>query len=128
MEKAQRKTRDIKFYSEKNSSMVLVHSREARQYCDRLETDGQVKSYECSVILDRQKYIHVARHSIRKEYFAVEWASDFVLRYVDGRFGVRELVRRSDIMKRAALERLEFSRRYWVSEGVYDWKIVVMEV
>ena len=31
----------------------------------------------------------------------------------------------SDLTKRAEVEKLELSRRYWAALGVHDWKIVI---
>ena len=58
----------------------------------------------------------------------MEWATDFVIYYADGSMGIREIVTETMLAKRANIEKLEFSRRYWsVSESVKDWKIVIME-
>lgn len=69
---------------------------------------------------------HIDRIGIRPAYFETEWASDFLLRYADGRVGVRELVTAVQLQKKADLEKLELSRRYWVVLDVSDWKVVVI--
>lgn len=117
MEKAGQKTRDIRFFSEKNGRMVCVHIKEAREYTRWLECQSWVVSYECNV----ERYQYVNPIDIRKEYFSTQWGSDFLLHYADGRIAVREIVSPQDLDRRAVLERLEFSRRYWKSLDV-DWK------
>ena len=49
MEKAKTKYRDISFFSEKNQTMMCVHSRRAREYADLLEQVPEVASYQTSV-------------------------------------------------------------------------------
>lgn len=125
MEKAGQKTRDIRFFSEKNGKMMCVHSKQAREYTRWMECQSWIESYECSVELDMQRYQHVNPIDIRKEYFSTQWSSDFLLHYADGRTAVRETVSTQDFGRRAILERLEFSRRYWKSLDV-DWKLLIM--
>lgn len=93
-----------------------------------LELDENVLSYEACQSLDRERYQFVSTVDIRKDYFDVEWATDFVLHFADGSIGIREIVTEAMLSKRANVEKLEFSRRYWSSsESVKDWKIVIME-
>lgn len=124
MEKAGQKTRDIRFYSGKNSQMVCIHTRQAREYTRWLESQSWVESYECNVELDTGRYQHISPIDIRKEYFSVLWSSDFLLHYADGRTAVREIVSPQDFTRRAVMEKLEFSRRYWQALDV-DWKLLV---
>ena len=128
MNKAVGKWRDISFRSEKNQKVVCVHSREAREYARILESEPEILSYEVCFKLDRERYQFVSTVDIRKDYFDVEWATDFVLHFADGSIGIREIVTEAMLSKRANVEKLEFSRRYWSSsESVKDWKIVIME-
>ena len=128
IDKALGKRRDISFRSEKNGKVMCVHSREAREYARVLESDENVVSYEVCQSLDRERYQFVSPIDIRKDYFETEWATDFVIRFVDGSIGIREIVTEVMLSKRANVEKLEFSRRYWSSsESVKDWKIVLME-
>lgn len=127
MDKAGGKRRDISFRSDKNGKVVCVHSRESREYARILETDELVVSYETCHLLDMERYQFINPIDIRKDYFDVEWATDFVIHYADGSMGIREIVTEAMLAKRANIEKLEFSRRYWSSsESVKDWKIVVM--
>lgn len=126
MEKYQRKTRDIRFFSKKNDAMITVHSQQGRMYAGVLEAREDVVSYESCVVLNMAEYIHVSRSGIRKSYFETPWTTDFILNFVDGRFGVREMVSRENIIKAAVLERLEFSRRYWKQKEAFEWKILII--
>lgn len=125
MDKAGQKTRDIRFWSEKNGQMVCVHSKQAREYTRWIECQSWVVSYECSVELDMQRYQYVNPVDIRKEYFSVQWCSDLLLHYADGQTAIREIVSPLDFGRRAVLEKLEFSRRYWKHLEV-DWKLLIM--
>ena len=51
--------------------------------------------------------------------------SDFLLRYSVGSMAVREIVRPEMLQKRAVIERLELSRRYWAALDIKDWRIVL---
>ena len=126
MEREGIKTRDIRSFSQKNQQMVCVHSRQARDYAKSLEEQENVKSYEAGVLLDMGRYVHISPVDIRRDYFKERWTSDFLLEYADGRKGIRELVFSSNLKKRAVIERLEFSRRYWKVLNVEDWKAVVI--
>lgn len=126
MEKAGVKTRDIQFFSHKNNQMVCVHSRWARDYAKYLEEQAWVERYEAGVPLELERFSHVNPVGIRAGYFEQQWESDFLLHYPDGRCGIRELAVAEDLSKQAALERLEFSRRYWSILDITDWKIVLI--
>ena len=112
MEKAGKKCRDISFRSQKNQAVLCVHSKEAREYARILEEDEQVKRFEVGYPLDQSRYTYVNPLDIRKDYFATQWTTDFVLHYADGRIGIRELIGKGGLTKRANVEKLEFSRRY----------------
>lgn len=127
MDKIGKKCRDISFRSDKNAGVVCVHSKEAREYARILEQDQNVISYEACFTLDRVRYQFVNGLDIRKDYFSTEWATDFVLHYADGKIGIREMTTEASLSKRATIEKLEFSRRYWSASEAADWKIVIME-
>ena len=127
MEKAQTKNRDISFYSEKNQEMLCVHSREARDYAEQLELAPNVVKYQVCRELERERYQHIDPIDIRRDYFNTAWTTDFILYFSDGSRGVREVVAKDDLIKRAVVEKLEFSRRYWAATDVLDWKLVIIE-
>ena len=126
VEKVGVKTRDIQFYSEKGGIIIKVHSKQARDYAKWLEGETWVESYEAACPWDMTRYPHIDRIGIRPAYFETEWASDFLLHYTDGRVGVRELVTAKQLQKKADLEKLELSRRYWAVLDVSDWKVVMI--
>lgn len=127
MNKAGGKCRDIIFKSNKNQKVMCVHSREAREYAKVIEEDPRVLTYEINVQLDMKKYVYVNPIDIRKEYFEISWTTDFLLHYVDGSVGIREMVIKSKLSKRSEIEKLEFSRRYWSASDFLDWKIVIVD-
>lgn len=127
MDKIGKKCRDISFKSDKNQSVICVHSREAREYARVLEEDSNVTSYEPCYSLELERYQFVNPLDIRRDYFTTEWATDFLLHYVDGTIGIREIATKDNLKKRAMIEKLEFSRRYWSASQATDWKIVIIE-
>ena len=126
MERAGKKTRDIQFFSKKNGAMVCLHSPAARDYAKFLEEQPWVGNYEAGVPLSEELYCHVSPVGIRNLYFKTPWVSDFLLHYADGRRGIRELVRADMLQKASTAERLEFSRRYWASTDIDEWKVVLV--
>lgn len=86
-----------------------------------------MESYEAGTPLSEELYCRVSTVGIRKSYFKLSWASDFLLHYADGRRGIRELVRADSLQKPSTVERLEFSRRYWAATDIDEWKIVLLD-
>lgn len=127
MQKSGVKTRDIRFFSEKNDTMICVHTPLARDYAKWLEDQPWVERYETGVLLDASQMDHVSRVDIRSSYFETAWASDFLITLADGRKEIREIVSVEQLRKRAVVEQLELSRRYWGALDVSGWKVVVME-
>ena len=126
MDKPGKKVRDIKFFSEKNQAVIVVHSEEARAYSKYLEDWEEVKCYEVNKRLDEGRLRSVPRVDIRADFLKQEWTTDFYLRFEDGTVGIREIVQPKALQKRAEVEKLELSRRYWTLMGVKDWKVVVL--
>ena len=127
MRKSGVKTRDIRFFSEKNDTMLCVHTSLERDYAKWLEDQPWVERYETGVLLDASQMDHVSRVDIRSSYFETSWASDFMVTLADGRKEIREIITLGQLRKRAVVEQLELSRRYWSALDVSDWKVVVME-
>ena len=127
MRKSGVKTRDIRFFSEKNDTMLCVHTSLERDYAKWLEDQPWVERYETGVLLDASQMDHVSRVDIRSSYFDTSWASDFMVTLADGRKEIREIINSGQLRKRAVVEQLELSRRYWSALDVSDWKVVVME-
>lgn len=128
MERAAIRTRDIQFYSEKNQQMICVHSRQARDFAKHLEQQPWVKTYQTCVPLEQSRFPNVSPIDIRKEYFSQEWTSDFVIQTADGRNSVREFIEERELTKKAVMEKLELSRRYWSILDITDWKLVICGV
>lgn len=126
MDKSGQKTRDIKFYSKKNEAMVIVHSKEARAYTKYLEDMEHVSSYVAGKEIDPVRLQMISKLDIRGDYFKQNWESDFYVLFDDGTVAVRELTTAEAFSKRAEIEKLELSRRYWSSAGVTNWKVVWM--
>lgn len=126
MEKTNVKGRKIKYQSLKNDSVLSVTSKNARMYARILEDQKEIKKYEVSKQLDKEIFQQISPVDIRKEYFQTEWTSDFVLYFENEKIAVRELVDKKDLFKRATIEKLEFSRRYWEILKITDWKIVLI--
>lgn len=125
MERAGVRTRDIQFFSEKNQTMICVHSRKARNFAKWLEQQPWVVSYETCVPLDPDRFPNVNPVNIRREYLSMEWTTDFVIHTADGRSAVREFVDAKDFTKKAIIEKLELSRRYWAILDISEWKLVI---
>ena len=86
-----------------------------------------MERYETGVLLDASQMDHVSRVDIRSNYFETVWESDFMLIHADGRKEIREIISAEQLRKRAIVEQLELSRRYWSALDVSGWKVVVME-
>lgn len=125
MQKAGVKTRAIRFFSKKNDKMICVHSAMARDYAKWLEEQPWVSRYETDVPLTSDYLAHVSRVDIRHSYFDTAWLTDCLIQYTDGRKGVREIIDAQRMCKRAEIEKLELSRRYWSGLDISDWKIII---
>ncbi len=125
MEKLVKRTREIRFYSQKNKAMCSVHSVGAREYTKWLEAREGVRGYEVNVAWDTAFLCRVDRVDIRGSYLTTDWTSDFRLFFTDGHIGIREMVREEKLQERAVIEKLELSRRYWKAQGIEDWKVVL---
>lgn len=126
MERADTRTRDIRFFSTKNGDIVVLHSKWARDYAKWLEEQPWVQSYQASCPLDADIIGRISRASIRTDYLQTGWATDFVIRCADGHKGVRELILRQQLKKKAYVERLELSRRYWAATDT-EWMVVIVD-
>ena len=126
MERTGEHTRDIRFYSNKNGDIVCLHSKWARDYAKWLEEQLWVQSYQVGCPLDTDIMGRISRAGIRTDYLQAGWATDFVLRYADGHKGVRELILREQLKKKAYVERLELSRRYWAVTDT-EWMVVIVD-
>ena len=120
--------RDIQIFSQKNGRLILLHSEKDLKYSNRLEKDPLVVSYEPCVLLEKEGMGRVSPLDIRAEYLdgSVVWESSFLVEYEGDTRVIYELIEdASQLQKRAVVEKLELSRRYWAGMGITDWKVVV---
>ena len=130
MEKFKSNRRDIQFFSKKNGKLLILHSEQALVYALRLEDNPHVVSYEPCVFLEAEGMTRVSPLDIRAEYLDVSttWESSFLVEHGDGTRGICELVECSEsLQKRAVVEKLELSRRYWAGMGISDWRVVIFK-
>lgn len=126
MEKVKAHRRDIQFFSRKNDMLYVVHTDIVERYAKYLEGDQSVKAYSPCVPLSTEKVSEVNPLDIRAEYLAKSmWETDFLIEHMNGTQAVREVACVDDFKKRAVVEQLELSRRYWAAQGIDDWKIVI---
>lgn len=125
MEKLAAKARDIKFFSSKNGGMVTVHSVWAKKYAEALEEDESIKFYRTNVALENW-IDKISTIGLRTSYLQTGWSSDFMLVMQDDNVAIRELVTADDLKKKAEIEKLEISRRYWKIAHVSDWGVVMV--
>ena len=125
MEKLTAKTRDIKFFSKKNGGMVTVHSIWAKKYAEMLEDDDWIKFYRTNVALENWGG-KISTIGLRTAYLQTDWSSDFMLVMQDDSVAIQELATAADLKKKAEIEKLEISRRYWKVAHVNDWGVVMV--
>ena len=97
----------------KCQDVVRTYDEIQYAYADVLERNGEVKSYQCNVILDG--------------FENDAYTSDFVCVKKDGELMVRECVKREHISKPMTAKLLDMSRNYWLRRGITDWGIVTDE-
>lgn len=132
MQKSKSRRRDIKFFSQKNDEMFIVHSERVRSYAERLEKDDNVIAYHPCKVLEGEGMSKVNPLGIRKAYLNswekdYQWESDFIIWFANGTRSIREIVEVDSLHKRDIEERLELSRRYWAAQGICDWKIIIFQ-
>lgn len=126
MDFAHKETREIRYYSTKNNQTMTVHTEPAKAYADSLEKNFEVKSYKTCELLDIEQYTQIPTIGLRKSILQGTWTTDFVIHLQDGNTAIRELSYRRDFLRMMNLQKLEFSRRYWASLGIMDWKIILI--
>lgn len=127
MRKANIITREIMFVSKKDGQFKVVTNDDELAFAQKLEEDETVVRYHTSVPLKNfAQKIYLT--NIRKSYRETEWLTSFVVEYVDGTNAAYEIIRPYHLEKRAEVEKLEISRRYWTSVGVDKWQMIDMSV
>ena len=63
---------------------------------------------------------------IRTSYLKEDWVSDFSVETIEGEILIIEAIAESKLKKKSEVEKLELSRRYWLSKGA-KWKVYIVE-
>lgn len=125
MEELKKRTRRIRFNSDKNNGIVEVNSDAAFHMSKTLEDDEEVVRYLTNVPLDMAKYKFMEAVGIKKAYFARQWVTSFKIYRRNGSVSIRELVPQHHLNRPSSIQKLELSRRYWEQEKITDWKIIL---
>lgn len=123
MNKNRKNIRDISFMSKKNGKVIMVHSVIAREVARLLEIDDRVKYYDTDVQLEKVVE-KIDTTGLRDAYLTIGWKTDFAIHLVDERVVIVEVETRENLEKKASVEKLEISRRYWKGQAD-EWKIVM---
>ena len=126
MRNAAKLTREISFVSKKDGQVKVVTNDDEFKFSQKLEADDTVVRYQTSVPLENwttRTYLA----GIRKAYRETDWLTSFVVEYTDGTKAAYEIIRQYHLEKRADVEKLEISRRYWTAIGVDKWQLIVMK-
>ncbi len=124
MKKKDAKTREITFSSKKNAAIRSVHSKAMRTVAELLENEENVIRYETGIEINASLITDVT--GIRPAYLKEKWTSDFRIYYEDGSIKIWEVLEEAQSEKKAALEQLEISRRFWKSQNVNNWDIILV--
>ena len=103
----------------------MTYSNAEKEYLRKLDVEEHVKSYTTNFELDCERIKKLKETGIRKAYFNISWMTDLKIINSDGSIAVREFTSKEDLIKKATIEKLELSRRYWNSFQINDWKIVL---
>lgn len=123
MNKNRKNIRDISFMSKKNGRVIMVHSVIAREVARLLENDDRVEHYDTDVPLEKVAE-KIDATGLRDAYLTIGWKTDFMIYLIDERIVIVEVETRENLEKKASIEQLEISRRYWKGQAD-DWKIVM---
>ena len=113
MKKKNYKGRCEKRMLEKCKGVCRTYDSIQYAYADMLESDENVKEFQCNVLLENQD--------------VGEYTTDFLCVRTDGEVFVRECVERKYLTKPLTVKLLDASREYWLRHGVEDWGLVIDE-
>lgn len=125
MQKRKGSAREISFFSKKCECVISVFGSEARSLAEKLEKDDGVLKYESRVPLLINPS-EVSLIGIRSTYLKEDWVSDFLVETIEGNSLIIEAIAEAKLDKKAEIEKLELSRRYWSSKGI-KWKLYIVE-
>lgn len=125
MRKKKGSGREITFFSKKCGCVISVFGSETRALAEKLENDGGVLRYESGIpLLINPSEIPLI--GIRTSYLKEDWVSDFSVETIEGEILIIEAIAESKLKKKSEVEKLELSRRYWISKGA-KWKVYIVE-
>ena len=123
MKKKNANTREITFYSKKCERVVSVFGTAAKSLAEQFENDQKFLRYTSKIPVEINAS-EIPVIGIRPSYIRVPWLSDFSVELIDGSIYIIEAISESDLCKRAEVEKLELSRRYWGAKGI-KWKMYI---
>lgn len=125
MRKKKGSGREITFFSKKCSHTISVFGSEARVLAEKLEKDDGILKYESRVpLIINPSEISII--GIRGLYLKEKWVSDFLVETIEGEKLIIEAVTEDKLKKKSEIEKMELSRRYWLSKGI-KWKLYIVE-
>lgn len=124
MKRKNANTREVSFFSEKCGEVIVTFGVAARALAERLERDPQVLKYQSKVL------VHIdpsttSTFGIRNAYAKEDWFSDFSIETLEGEICIIEAISADDLHKKSEVEKIELSRRYWMSKGI-SWRLCII--
>lgn len=126
MRNANKITMEIRFVSKKDGLVKLVSNRDELKFAQQLDEDDTVVRYQTSVPMENWT-ARTYSTGIRKTYRETKWLTSFIVEYTDGTKAAYEVIREYHLEKRAEVEKLEISRRYWTAVGMDKWKMILLK-
>lgn len=105
------KNKCIKRKLSKCEDVVRTYDKIQTAFADILETDKNIKSFECNVLTET--------------FEDNQYTTDFLCIKTNGEYMVRECVYRKKLSLPRTCKLLDFSKNYWSNKGVTDWGIVI---
>lgn len=120
MRKKLTKERCTKLWLDKCEKVCYLYDKVQRAWAEQLQRDEKVKSFQVNVPLDNAAGMRPGGWQPPEMY-----TTDFVIVLQDGTSIVREAAYRQNLDKASTVDKLEYSRRYWLNRGISDWGIIV---
>lgn len=120
MRKKVTKERCAKLWLNKCEKVCHLYDKVQRAWAEQLQRDETVKSFQVNVPLDNASGMSPSGWQPPEMY-----TTDFVIVLQDGTSAVREAEYRQNLNKPSTVDKLEYSRRYWLNRGISDWGIIV---
>ena len=110
------KSATTKVHLTKMKKVCVTYNRVQYAYALKLDLDENITEIRVNVDLEGFKY---------DKYPDRTYTSDFVCTKKNGELMVRECSERKYIGRPKTVKLLDCSRKYWLSNGVSDWGIVI---